>query len=301
MNIRKFEFTEILGWSHSRYAAFKTCKRQYYYNYYGKFDEENRMKINFLKSLTSVPLEIGNITHKILKVILVRLQKSSESIDPVRFTTYTERRAKEIFDTKIFAEVYYKQRKAVDFESELLDPVSHALINFLESETFDWLLEEALIEKDDWIIEPDGFGECRIGDMKAYCKVDFLFPLDGVLYIIDWKTGKIDTYKHMDQLKGYATWASFHFEKSYDLIKPSIAYLLPEYDQRELSINEYEITKFTERIKEETEAMYAYCDDYEFNLPLEKKDFPLTENLRICAYCNFREICGRDKPIAETN
>ena len=38
--MKKFVFSPKLGWSVSRYNLFETCKRQYYYNYYAKYDTE---------------------------------------------------------------------------------------------------------------------------------------------------------------------------------------------------------------------------------------------------------------------
>ncbi len=292
--VRKFEFTDILGWSHSRYATFKTCKRQYFYNYYGKSDQENLIQINFLKALSSVPLEIGNISHKILSVVLHRFQSTASDINRDKFRDYTLRRSREIFESKVFSEVYYDQRESIKFEPEILEPVSSALMNFIESDRLNWIREEALVEKEDWLIEPGGYGECRIDGMKAYCKVDFLFPIGEELHVIDWKTGKVDTNKHMDQLRGYATWAAFHYDKSYEQIEPTIAYLLPNYRENSLKLNEYDITEFSKRIRRESEQMYEYCEDPEFNIPLPKEEFSLTENQKICAYCNFRELCGRE-------
>ena len=75
LQIKKFPFTSILGWSVSRYDIFNNCKRQYYYSYYGKFDKDfPTVKINELKSLTSVALETGNIVHDIICILLKRLQ-----------------------------------------------------------------------------------------------------------------------------------------------------------------------------------------------------------------------------------
>ena len=40
MKTEKFDYTPILGWSVTRYDKFLTCKRQYYYEYYGKYDPD---------------------------------------------------------------------------------------------------------------------------------------------------------------------------------------------------------------------------------------------------------------------
>ena len=294
--LRRFEFTDVLGWSHSRYNTFTTCKRKYYYTYYGKYDGDNLVKINTLKALTSVPLEIGNISHKIIKVLLTRLQKTAEPIDRERFADFSRRKAKEIFRSKVFQETYYKDREEIDFETEIFEAVAKGLNNFLESERLQWLFEEALTEKEDWLIEPGGFGECRIENMKAFCKVDFLFPLGDEIHVLDWKTGEPNyrkRSKHNEQLKGYVTWVSFHFEKKYNEIVPTVAYLLPEYEENRITVNEFDIDDFAIQIRKQTNKMYEYCEEPERNIPLEKEKFELTKNEKICKYCNFRELCDR--------
>ena len=292
--VRKFEFTEILGWSHSRYATFTKCKRQYYYQYYRKYDLDNVVKATVLSKLTSVPLEIGNTSHKLIKTLLSRLRKTADEIDRTRFFDYAERKSKELFRTKIFQEVYYKDKNRVDFEAEIFPFVRAAMENLLNSDRFQWLLEEALVQKDEWLVEPEGYGECRIDNQKAYCKVDFLFPIGDEIHVIDWKTGKVQEGKHGEQLRGYAAWAHFHFEKDWSLIKPTVAYLLPEYKENSVEINEFDIEEFSEKIRRETEAMYEYCELPEQNFPKEKDNFPMTDNTKLCKYCNYRELCGRD-------
>ena len=64
LEYKTFEFTKILGWSSSRYELFTKCKRQYFYNYYPRFVKSvPYYKVAELKSLTSIPLEIGNIVQ----------------------------------------------------------------------------------------------------------------------------------------------------------------------------------------------------------------------------------------------
>jgi len=291
--VRRFEYTDILGWSHSRFNTFSMCKRKYYYTYYAKYDTENLLKINTLRNLTSVALEIGNISHKIIKVLLTRIQKSAEPIDREKFESFSRRKAKEIFDIKQFQEVYYKDLDEIDFDEDILKRVNQGLTNFLDSDRLQWLFAEALNQKDEWIIEPEGFGEFRINDMKAYCKVDFLFPIGNEIHVIDWKTGKTDYAKHSDQLKGYVTWVAFHFGKNYDEIKPTVAYLLPEYKENSIEVNEYDIEDFSSQIRKQTDKMYAFCEEPELNIPLAISEFPLTERVKLCNYCNFRELCDR--------
>lgn len=292
--IRQFEFTDILGWSYTRYTTFQSCKRQYFYEKYAKYDlNENLVKIKGLSQLTSVPLEIGNMSHKVLRTLLERLRKTSEPIDVERFFDYAHRESAAIFRSKRFDSVYYGETDAIDFEADIFVGVKAALENFLSSDRLQWLFEEALVSKDAWIIEPHGFGEFRIDGLKAYCKVDFVFPIDDELHIVDWKTGKEDYRKHSTQLRGYAYWANFHFEKEYRLIETTVAHLLPAYIEHAQRVNEYDIEDFAQVVRSQTEEMYAYCSDIEMNRPLAKEEFRMTSNENFCKTCKFRELCDR--------
>src|SRR5688572_9956879 len=143
------------------------------------------MQIRKLSQLTTVPLEIGNISHKILRTLLKRLQRTSAEIDIEKFFDYAHREAYAIFQSKLFDEVYYAVRDEIDFENEIYEPVRVGLANFLGSKRLEWIFEEALVTKDDWVIEPEGFGEFRMEDLKAYAKVDFIFPIGDELHILD--------------------------------------------------------------------------------------------------------------------
>lgn len=310
--LRKFDFTSILGWSVSRFDTFTACKRQYWYTYYGKFDLEiDLMKINALKSLTSVPLEIGNVTHKVIKTLLERIKKTTQPIDNERFIDYVNRTTLDITARKKFSEIYYREKDDIDHATEILPAVVDAATNLLGSERFEWLQSEARERSAEWIVDPEGYGECRIDNLKAYCKVDFLFPVGDELVIIDWKTGKESitlpnarTDKHGRQMRGYVIWAHFQFEHEIAKIKPIVAYLLPNYRERSYAGNEFDIQDFTDTIRTETEQMYEFCRDVDENFPKPKEEFPMTTNMMICKFCNFRELCGRtanlEKPASES-
>lgn len=290
--IKKFDYTPILGWSNSRYDKFISCKREYFYRYYSKYDPTyTRKQIGDLKKMTSIPLEIGNIVHDVIEVLLTRLRKTEGEIDKEKFHNYAKRKTKEYCEKKIFSEVFYKEIEKIDSE-EIYSKVEISLSNFLESDRFNWLTTEAIRNKSDWIIEPGGFGETRIDEMKAYCKVDFLFPFNDTIYILDWKTGKKDIQKHNRQLKGYSAWASYHFSKDPTNIIPIIAYLRPTYSEMEVINNEFDLEEFTNQVLKETEEMYSLCSNVNENIPKDKEAFVKTHNRIYCDYCNFRELCN---------
>jgi len=290
--IKKFDYTSKLGWSASRYDMFFTCKRQYYYNYYGKYDKDyQRKKIEELKQLTSASLEIGTGVHDAIKILLDRLQKSEKEIDALRFFDYVRRKVEENLRSKKFKEVYYGEAINID-TGEILDEIESALNNFLSSHRYNWITTEAISHRSNWVIDPDGYGESRINGMKIYCKVDFLFPVNDLIYILDWKTGRPDEAKHNKQLLGYTAWTSYHFDKEPNKIIPIISYLKPFYKEVEpADFIESNIRNFATQIKHETELMYSFCGNIEENIPKDKEAFEQTTNEKICSYCNYRELC----------
>ena len=293
MEMKRYAYTPVLGWSFSRYETFSNCKRKYFYNYYGKHDTEFSIeKIEFLKGLTSVPFEIGTISHDVIEVVLKRLLKTTGPIDRKRFESFLgknviQRLAKNFFET------YYGGLEKIELD-QLLDKTKRCLNNFLASNRFEWIRDIAIAEKDNWLIEPPGYGESRLDEMKLYCKVDFLTPLDGKIVILDWKTGKKNEEKHSKQLVGYASWVLHNMDMEAPEIEPIMVYLFPEYDEITINVNEHDLKEYKEIMIMQTREMYGYCSDFEENQPLAKEEFPMIEDSKSCKYCNYKELCGRN-------
>ena len=81
------------------------------------------------------------------------------------------------------------------------------------------------------------------------------------------------------------------FEIDPDLVRPTIAYLHPQYQEVHEVFSGADLVSFEFQVRAETEEMYGYCRDIPMNIPLDKHEFPLIEDDRICAYCNYRGIC----------
>lgn len=287
----RYDFTPVLGWSISRYEVFDKCKRQYFYQYYSKFVRDVPLyKIRQLRELTSVPLEVGNVVHDVLEAFLRRLQKSDSDIDEQRFYRYAQEKAREYFTTKTFLETRYGAVEHIDMD-KVYARIRTCLGNFMGSPVCTWIYMNALRNKDNWMIEPPGYGETRLNGLKAYCKMDFLFPLEKEVAVVDWKTGKRDQYKHANQVIAYAAAASNNFGIPMECIYPRIVYLFPEYGELEVTVDESHLEQFYTRVREQTEQMYACCVDIEQNVPRDMEHFPMTPSRHICTYCNYQELC----------
>ncbi|MBD3345335.1 MAG: hypothetical protein GF401_09765 [Chitinivibrionales bacterium] len=295
-----YKYSPVLGWSISRYETFDKCKRMYFYTYYSKFVPDIPLyKIKQLKALTSSPLEIGNVVHDIIEAFLRRLQADDSSIDEGRFFEYAKKKAEEYFSTKTLLEVYYGHGRKVSV-ADAQKKIEQCLTNLLKSPIYNWIYMKALTNKNNWMIEPPGYGETRLNDLKAYCKMDFLFPVEDDIYILDWKTGQKDAYKHSNQLIGYAAAASSNFQLQWNRIFPKIIYLYPEFSEFELKLSERELHAFFETVQQQTKEMQSYCCNVEQNIPLPIDNFPQSPSPSVCKYCNFQELCFPErKPSAE--
>ncbi len=293
--IKQFPFTPILGWSNSRYDLFSICKRRYFYHYYAKYDHEFSTKdLLRYKNLVSIPLAIGSIVHEVIEAMLNRLKATVEPIDRDRFFDYAVQRVDETIAKEVFEEVVYGEFETLA-RGLLYPKVELCLLNLLESDRYAWLVSEAVEYADGWIVDPPGYGESRLGDLKIYAKVDFLFPLGASYHILDWKSGKVDQEKHRKQLIAYATWAAYHFNIQPEKVQPTVAYLHPEYLEIDEAFSTADLENFAIQVLAETEEMYEYCRDVANNIPLDKLEFARVDHERICAYCNFRGVCFPDE------
>jgi len=290
----EYPFTPILGWSISRYEVFDKCKRQYFYSYYGKYAPGiPSYKMNRLKELTSVPLETGNVVHDVLEAFLRRLQKSDRDIDEERFFDFGRSLMTRYFSEKTFIERYYDYEPVIDME-RVKAKIDSCLRNFVNSPCYNWIFMVALHNRSEWIIEPGGYGETRLDGLKVYCKMDFLLPVDDMIYILDWKTGNRDEVKHSTQLIGYSAAASSMFSMPWNRIFPRIVYLYPGFDEMEIKVTEEDRDRFFKQVRQQTEEMYRFCSDVENNVPLPVEAFEMNPSPWLCRQCRFRELCFPD-------
>lgn len=288
---KKYEFTSILGWSASRYDIFKLCKRQYFYHYYGKYDKDfSATKIKQLKALTTSPQEIGSITHLIIKHVLERLKQSTNKININKLNKFVTDIAIKECSTKSFFESYYNN-ETVDIEF-IAQNVFENTKNLINSDFFRNIQSKIIQYKNTWIIDPDGYGETRIKNMKAYVKVDFLYKTKDKAVVIDWKTGKEDHQKQKKQMLAYASWAINEYKINPTNVYTALIFLKPEYKVIKYQFTSEEIEAFYMHLKTETEEMYTFLKDINNNKPLPKENFPQQTNTKLCSYCNYKELCG---------
>jgi len=80
LQLKPLPKTVHLGWSFSRNSKFEVCKRQYYYHYYTNREISQWAKVDFLKKLTDIQLEIGDVTHKASEQIFLCYSNDFEDL-----------------------------------------------------------------------------------------------------------------------------------------------------------------------------------------------------------------------------
>ncbi|NDG75038.1 MAG: PD-(D/E)XK nuclease family protein [Synechococcaceae bacterium WB8_1B_136] len=293
IGLSRYPYSPQLGWSTTRSETFRGCRRRYFYQYYWKFERELPLnRILLLRQLSSAPMIIGQAVHTVLAAVLRRLLKTRDPIDQSRFQVYVGKTIlRELQSCSGLMEVYYGERQPVG-AADLQPSVLACMEPFLASDRYHWL-QEQLADDPPFLIEPPGYGEARLQELKIYAKVDALLQTPTETVILDWKSGRQDPVKHLRQLVGYAAWAEHTLSVEAGRIRCIAAYLQPAYSEVEAQPSKAELDALATEVGGEIARMKLLCADPERNIPLEKEAFPLTENLGFCQHCAFRELCDR--------
>jgi CRISPR/Cas system-associated exonuclease Cas4 (RecB family) len=290
--MKRYDYTDILGWSHSRYRTFNECRRKYYYHYYGKrFQPQIREQVMELRELKTRPLLNGTIVHDLIEKALNHL-KFNFTFEESEFLAYAKKEIDDACNNAKSFEKYY-DNSDLDVSSIRIGALD-AVSNFLGSERFKLLLSSTQEMRKSWVIEPPGFGETRFNGKKVYFKVDFLTIENGNYFVFDWKTGKKDIINHSEQIKGYALWVMDHYSVPVEKVKMILAYVSDSYEEAEVDVTPFDLSKLAGDIENQTEYMYDMCSDIEGNIPKQIDSFPQIENERLCKYCNFKILCDKD-------
>lgn len=268
------------------------CRRRYFYQYYARFDTELPLeRIKRLRGLSSIPMKVGEAVHDVLAVLLQRLLLSTDPINRDRFVSHVHQTLDDALSGTELMEVHYGLRRHPRAD-ELLGSVLDCLEHLLASKRYIWLVE--VLQSDPrYLIEPPGYGETRLYGMKIYAKVDFLVEADEKVFIIDWKTGRQDSVKHLRQLLAYAAWAEAHLGVDAEQIHCLAVYLKNGYAEVEKQPTIADLQGFAIDVAAEINVMHGLIRDATLNIPLSKNLFQMTDNFGYCSNCQFRELCDR--------
>ncbi len=297
------ELANEFSWSRSRDNTFQECRRKYYYHYYGSWGgwsaeaDPAVRRLYVLKQLSSRQQWAGRVVHDAIELALHGLREGRsvpvepfirDVIEGMRNDWRSSRAGRYRENPKTVA--LFEHEYAIDITREAWQAVSHnvaaCLRNFFRLPLLASIRRTA---PEHWSIEhwSKVFG---FEGTQVWIAPDFGFWTDdGRLALVDWKTGGGTPGAASFQLGCYALYAA-------DLLKvPPKQVNLLEVNLREPVVTEItwdddRLEDVREQLRLSIRAMKAYLADSENNVAVEG-NFELTEDLRICRWCNFRAVC----------
>lgn len=297
------------SWSVSRDRLFHSCRRAYYYNYYGSWggweagaDQKTR-QLYILKNMTSLEMWGGSIVHD---VIAEALRRRALKDTPIR-TGELQARAREKLrggwkeavakvwlkspkKTNLFR-LYYGNGKNLPAEQteRAKKRVYGCLEAFANSPT---LAEITAVSHLNW--HPvDTLDSFSFDGLKLWCAIDFAYQDPaGKTRILDWKTGGEDEDSLRMQLACYAFYAADVWHVPIEQQRLMGVFLRDNARVSEYTLTPDILIETRQTIVDSAAEMRACLIDAENNAAREE-DFPVADSDRPCRRCSFREACPK--------
>lgn len=300
------------AWSVSRAEKWEGCKRAVYNAYYlawrgwESLAEPERKQAYMLKKMTGFAAQVGQVVHGIIKGCFERRARGED--------LQTVEQALEFFDAHMrecwqqsskgigrkspgkaiyFSEHHYGDPRINDraWCGEYMDRGRASLRYFFSK---DPLIAELRDSKPESRLAVDEMGSFSLRGNKVYAAPDFAWrdaQLEGAVVLVDWKTGK-ERPHHGDQVVFYALYAGVKGWITAPEQARGRVFYLKDGRMKAVEIDQAAV----DRAKREALASIAEMRKVHFDADAGVGDpgnFPMTENRRTCAYCEFRELCKR--------
>lgn len=302
------DFKNEFSWSVSRNSLFQECMRKYYYNYYGSWGgwdvnipDKVVRELYILKNLQMRWMWKGNIVHHEIERVLKELvstgsltpfEKSRERVTKLMregFRSSREGRYRNVNGSLKNELALFEHEYETDTSDEKwkknYDETILCLENFYGSDVLDSVRE---LDKSEVItIESMKPSTLSFSDERLFVKPDLAYKKDGGLRIVDWKTGGTDSDDF--QFRVYTIYAME--ELGFDLRDIEVIEYNLVHDRKIVhNFTQEEIEAAKRTIIESIAEMKSLLADPEENIAV-MTDFPRTENLKTCDWCNFKKIC----------
>ncbi len=215
------KFQNEFSWSPSRHRMFESCKRQYYFNYYGSWggwnkDADAQTQLLYrLKKITTVPQLVGTVVHDAINNVLKALKLGRDTL-PFAVETYAQnlfgqhlQESKEHLwrysasrYTNLF-EHYYNEPFSETDQINSANHISTSLKAFFASNAYATL--QSARPEDYLTIEK--LSDFTLASTKIWVVLDVAIRRDKSVYVFDWKTGR-ERQADRHQLAVYALYAT---------------------------------------------------------------------------------------------
>jgi len=299
------QFINEFSWSYSRHKNFVSCKRKYYYLYYGSWGgwetsaDESVRKLYQLKKMTNLPMLVGDVVHRTINHSLGRLSTGTEF--PIE---EAKERVIELFrqawrestnkawqenasrNANLF-EHYYDEKPDKERLLELKTLMEDSIDGFYESDSYGFI---KFISTPHWLSR-EKLESFEFEDTKIWIKLDFAARHDERIYVYDWKTGK-QVKGNDTQLAVYALFAQDKWKIELKNLRLFDVYLSKRLPVK-LKVSDTIIETAKAEITESIEAMQEIMEEGPDNAVIEDK-CPMTDFTYLCTGCTFKEVCYPD-------
>ncbi|GGF20572.1 hypothetical protein GCM10010954_19160 [Halobacillus andaensis] len=305
-----------MSWSLSRHKTMLTCLRKYAYDYYASHNgwlhnaDSLARQTYRLKKITNLEMHFGSVVHELIYQIIQRVLKNQEIpseeavVDEIRHQlnrSFIESTKKEHLwqhrpkHYTMLHEIYYSQTNQLPKGKidKITDRLHTTVSNFFASRSFSDVLNKSEMR----FMESEKFRYMKVDGIKIFIVMDLLYKdlTQGNWVIVDWKTGK-SSEEDRNQLALYALYLQQkHNIDSLDDIVIRNEYLL-DGTHVDHQLKEQDLVNVQRLYGISLEQMQNLLINPNENIPKPIEQFSMQEDPRICARCNYQELCFPSTP-----
>lgn len=297
------------SWSFSRSQVFESCKRRYYYQYYGSHNgwensaSQEQKHAYRLKKLVNLYTVLGDAVHKVAEKTAADTVKRGEAPqwkslhDAVRLAlrqAYKDSRdRRSVFlrrpnQVTMLHEFYYHKGPNENVIKTIQQRAADCTEQLVRCATISELAQQR-----PEVLQCENFDTFPMNGTPVFAVPDLMYQMDsGRMVLVDWKTGS-EEEEHRQQLAFYAMYLVEKHRTSPERILGRLEYLNRathedvRFDRAALDKAETEALASMGRMRE-------YLADVKLNQPLAKERFPLTDHRHQCPTCSFYELCQKE-------
>lgn len=292
------------SWSNSRVKTLRECPRKYYYQYFLSWEgwlqsaPDRKRMAYILKNMTNKHMWPGSIAHEVIEHVIKEYRKNKKwlslesaqnlAIEKLRSGWKSSRSSNWKQNPKSINlfEDFYGDGLTNEESSRCKNIVLTSIENFYNSNVAEIIKS---LDEEDWVSLEDFQSFMVDNKYEVSVKIDTAFKHDGKVYLIDYKTGK-ESPDVLEQLMVYAMYA---LKKGFAK-RLSDIYIVPVYlmlnKEIKLQCKKQQILNQAEIIRQESK-MLQKAHEHKDN----EEKFRYTENLNLCKYCQFKQICDGSK------
>lgn len=296
------------SWSATRHGAFADCPRAYFFGYYlakGRAEEADPERARLaarLAALTSLPMWVGSRVHDAIEGLLrealgggpaavepalarmlARMRREyAASRDGDQLNAADPRRATR------FAEHEYPHLAVADSVWRVRVDEAREMVRAFASQGY---LEAARALPREARVSVERLEKFALDGVDVWVKIDFAWcDSEGLVHVVDWKTGKKERGENPLQMMVYAGYARTVWGAEPERLRVREVYLRQADPERHCTVTAETIAAAESAMRASIGAMLAKLSDRARHRAREQ-EFELAESARPCRGCFFRAIC----------